>query len=122
MSRGLGYPWCKDSPGSEEYLLFIFPICFHPSSEQDDDDRNDAKYDGKIHLFFMNIIKKPPTRRLFKTSIVFLFLSGILSPVAEMHSIFETVSFLATKTIHCTPETDCRSCLIFFQVPSGSWA
>ena len=35
-----------------------------------------------------------------------LFFSCVLPAVAELVSVFETISFLASETIHCTPETN----------------
>ena len=48
----------------------------------------------------------------------YLLFPAVLSLLAEMVTIFETITFLATYAIHCATETDCRSSLIFFKEPA----
>jgi len=53
--------------------------------------------------------KKPP--HFYETVSIFfidtLFFPGILPSVAKVVTIFKAISFLASKTIHCTPKAHC---------------
>ena len=51
-------------------------------------------------------MKKPSLGGLFNIKLRCLFFSCVLPAVAELVSVFETISFLASETIHCTPETN----------------
>jgi hypothetical protein len=66
--------------------------------------------------------KETPEFRGFQADmLMYLVLSCILSACAEMHTVFEAISFLAAKAIHSTPESDGGGGLVFFQVSSGAW-